>query len=89
MFQKKGHGFLAFLDGLKAGEGQQHPFFEQARTHGAYRMIEYVEQRGAGFVVGRDQFQVSDREPVEPDVVIGLQATEAADMAQAVVFGGG
>jgi hypothetical protein len=52
-------------------------------------MVEHLQQRHPVFVVALHQFQVSDCEPVEPDIIIRLQPAERGNMRYPRIFSSG
>ena len=68
-------------------ERESHPAVEHTCAHGSDGLVQYVVQRTAVFTLAVKQFEVTDGELVEPDILVGLQPAERMDMFGLQVLG--
>ena len=80
------HAVQSALDVLHRPQREEHPTSHQARPHGRKRAVEHGEQRSAVAVVGRNQFEIANRELVESHIALFLNAGDAGDVLNVVVL---
>ena len=80
------HAVQSALDVLHRPQREEHPSAHQARPHGRKRAVEHGEQRSAVAVVGRDEFEIANRELVESHIALFLNAGDAGDVLNVVVL---
>ena len=68
-------------------ERESHPAVEHTCAHGSDGLVQYVVQRTAVVALAVKQFEVTDGELVEPDILVGLQPAERMDMFGLQVLG--
>ena len=80
------HAVQSSFDFLHRAQRKEQPPAQQARSHGRERAVEHREQRSTVAVVGRNQFEIANREFVEAHVALLLDAGDAGDVLNMVVL---
>ena len=81
------HCVQALVDATDIRQGHDQPPPEHPRPHGRSGSVDGLGQRSAVVVVGLDEFEVADSEPVHPQRAVFTKRANGADVLGPVVFG--
>ena len=78
---------LPVADRAHLFERERHPAVEHSSSHRGNGLVEYIIERLAVVTLTVEKFEVADREPVEPHVLVGFQTAERMNMFGLQVLG--
>ena len=88
MTEEKFHHFLALTNGSYGLEREGYPASKQSGAHGRGGAVDDIYERsGIGIGRMRQEFEIAERELVEPHVFVFFNAAERCDMSRLQMLG--